>query len=45
MQVNFIADNNDDKGRILHTKSDNVEIMHGIDTKTIVTDLCDTLKQ
>ena len=39
MQVNFIADNNDDKGLIFHTKSDNLEIMHGIDTKNIVTDL------
>ena len=45
MQVNFITDNNDDKGLILHTKSDNVEIMRGIDTKTIVTKLFDTLKQ
>ena len=45
MQVNFIADNYDDKGLILHTKSDNVEIMRGIDTKTIVTKLYDTLKQ
>ena len=39
MQVNFIADNNDDKGLIFHTKSDNLEIMHGTDTKNIVTDL------
>ena len=45
MQVNFIADNYDKKGLILHTKSDNVEIMRGIDTKTIVTKLYDTLKQ
>ena len=45
MHVNFITDNNDDKGLILHTKSDNVEIMWGIDTKTIVTKLFDTLKQ
>ena len=45
MQVNFTTDNNDDKGLILHTKSDNVEIMWGIDTKTIVTKLFDTLKQ
>ena len=39
MQVNFIADNNDDKGLIFHTKSDNLEIMYGTDTKNIVTDL------
>ena len=45
MQVNFIFDNNDDKGLILHTKSNNVEIMCGIDSKTIVTELYDTLKQ
>ena len=45
MQVNFIADNYDDKGLILHTESYNVEIMRGIDTKTIVTKLYDTLKQ
>ena len=45
IQVNFIADNNDDKGLILHTKSNNVEIMRGIDSKTIVTELYDTLKQ
>ena len=45
MQANFITDNNDDKGLILHTKSDNVEIMRGIDTKTIVTNLFDTLRQ
>ena len=45
MQVNFITDNNDNKGLILQTKSDNVEIMRGNDTKTIVTKLFDTLKQ
>ena len=45
MQVNFISDNNDDKGLILHTKSNNVEIMRGNDSKTIVTELYDTLKQ
>ena len=43
--VKFITDNNDDKGLILHTKSDNVEIMRGIDTKTIVMKLFGTLKQ
>ena len=45
MQVNFISDNNDDKGLILHTKSNNVEIMCGIHSKNIVTELYDTLKQ
>ena len=45
MQVNFITDNNDNKGLILQTKSDNIEIMRGNDTKTIVTKLFDTLKQ
>ena len=45
IQVNFIADNNDDKGLTLHTKSNNVEIMRDIDSKTIVTELHDTLKQ
>ena len=45
MQVNFITDNNDDKGLILLTKSDIVEIKRSIDTKTIVTKLFDTLKQ
>ena len=45
IQVNFIADNNDDKGLILDTKSDDVEIIRGVDTKTIVNKLFDTLKQ
>ena len=45
MQVNFITDNNDDKRLVLHKKSDNVEIMRGIDSETIVTNLFDILKQ
>ena len=42
MRIKFISITDAAQENILHSKSDNVEIMRGIDTKTIIDELIDT---
>ena len=43
MTINFISSKNADEIRIMHTKSNNIEIMMGNETDEIVEDLFESL--
>ena len=45
MSIKFISSKDSNETRIMHTKSDNIEIMMGIETDDIIEELRDSLLQ
>ena len=45
MEVNFVSSKDSDEIRIMHTKSDNIDILMGSDTKDIIKELFKSLLQ
>ena len=45
MEINFVSSKDSDEIRIMHTKSDNIDILMGSDTKDIIKELFKSLLQ